>query len=173
MSRSPKATPGWPALGHSEWYRGKGSGLSFLYFQHDFPKGSRYKLVTWAVVNITKWEHNIKKKRPVATVTSTSSSVNEISSHPVATIMGFTSNPARYTTINASTILSKDDEEEEELDSDVHICNTLIKIIDSPVIIPPKVDEADTPLTVPHLFWWASCSPINDLLIPYSMSVLI
>ena len=81
--------------------------------------------------------------------------------------MGFTSNPSRYTTINASTILSKDDEEEEELDSDVHICNTLIKIIDSPVIIPPKVDEADTPLTVPHLFWWASCSPVNDLLLTF------
>ena len=76
--------------------------------------------------------------------------------------MGFTSNPAGYTAINTSDILSEDDEED-ELNSNVHACNVLIESIDDPVITPPKANDTHAPLTVPHLFWRVSCSPINDL----------
>ena len=118
----------------------------------DFPKGSGYKPVTQVVVNVAHCEHDSKKKWPVATIASTSSSANDIDSHPVATIMGFALNLAGYTTINTSDVLSKDDEED-KLNSDVRACNALIESIDGPVITPPKANNTRAPLTVPHLFW--------------------
>ena len=75
--------------------------------------------------------------------------------------MGFTSNPTGYTTINASDVPEYD--EEDKLNSDVRACNMLIESIDNPVITLPKANNTCVPLTVPHLFWRASCSPINDL----------
>ena len=72
--------------------------------------------------------------------------------HPVAAVMGFTSNPTGYTTNNASDILS-DEDEEDELNSDVCTCNTIIEGIDDNVIILPKVDEPHAPMTVLHMFW--------------------
>ena len=124
--------------------------------------GSGYKPVTQAVVDVAHHEHDSKKKWPVAAIASTSSSANDVDSHPVATIMGFALNPTSYTTINASDVLSEDDEED-ELNSDVCACNVLIESIDDPVITPPKANNTCAPLTVPHLFWQASCSPINNL----------
>ena len=53
----------------------------------DFPKGSRYKLVTQAVVDIAHRKHNMKKKHPVATVASIPSSTNDATPHPVAADM--------------------------------------------------------------------------------------
>ena len=52
MSQSPKATPGWPALGHSEWYWGKESGLSFLYVENPFSGPNHY--TSAIVVRTTK-----------------------------------------------------------------------------------------------------------------------
>ena len=126
----------------------------------DFPKGSRYKPVTQAVVNIAHHEHDTKKKHPVAAITSISSSMNDVTPHPVATIMGFASNPARYATANTYDVLSED--EDDELDSDVGTCNALIESIDDPVATLPKADENQAPLTVPHLFWRASYLPTDD-----------
>ena len=79
---------------------------------------------------------------------------------PVAAVMGFASNPTGYPTANAIDVLSGD--ENDELDSDVRTCNALIESIDDPVTTPPKVDENQVPLTVPHLFWRASYSPTGD-----------
>ena len=107
------------------------------------------------VVNITCCEHEAKKKYPVATITSISSPVNDMSSHPIAAVMGFTSNTVGYTMNNASDVLS-DEDEEDELSSDVHACNTIIESIDSAVVTLPKADKSLAPLTVPHMFWWAS-----------------
>ena len=132
----------------------------------DFPKGSRYKPVTQAVFDVTCYKHGSKKKWPVATIASTSSSASDVDSYPVAAIMGFASNPTRYTAINTSDVLSKGDEED-KLDSDVCACNTLIESIDNPVITPPKANNTHAPLTVPHLFWQASCSPINNRLLTF------
>ena len=128
----------------------------------NFPKGSGYKPVTQTVVNVAHRKHDSKKKQPVAAITSTSSSANDVDLHPVAAIMGFASNTASYTAINTSDVLSKDNEED-ELNSNVHACNVLIESIDNPVITPPKANNTCAPLTVPHLFWQVSCSPINDL----------
>ena len=117
----------------------------------DFPKGSGYKPVTQAVVNIACREHDTKKKHPVATIASISSSMNDTTPHPIAAVMGFASNPARYAAANTSNILS--DDENDELDSDVNTCNTLIESIVDPVATLPKADESQAPLTVPPLFW--------------------
>ena len=78
----------------------------------DFPKGSGYKPVTQTVVNIARREHDTKKKHPVATIASISSSTSDATPHPVAAVMGFASNPAGYVAANASDILSDDEEDE-------------------------------------------------------------
>ena len=81
--------------------------------------------------------------------------------------MGFASNPAGYTTNNVSDVLL-DKDEEDELNSDVHTCNAIIGSIDGAVITPPKVDEHHAPMTVPHLFWCTSYSPVGDLPITFN-----
>lgn len=119
------------------------------------------------VVNIAHCEHETKKKCPVATIFSISSSMNNMDSHAIATVMGFTSNPAGYTTSDAFDILSHEDEED-ELNSNVHTCNAIIESMDDTVIILPKADEHHVPMTVPYLFWWTSYSPVGDLLITFN-----
>ena len=126
----------------------------------DFPKGSGYKPVTQTVVDIAHREHDTKKKHPVAAIASISSSMSDATPHPVATVMGFTSNPTGYVAANASNVLS--DDKEDELHSDVCTCNALIESIEDPEATPPKADESQAPLTVPHLFWHASYSPPDD-----------
>ena len=126
----------------------------------DFPEGSGYKPVTQTVVDIAHREHDVKKKHPVAAIASISSSTSDATPHPVAAVMGFTSNPTGYMAANASDVLS--DDEEDELHSDVRTCNALIESIEDPEATPPTVDESQAPLTVPHLFWHASFSPPDD-----------
>ena len=81
---------------------------------------------------------------------------------PVAAVMGFTSNPARYTVNNVSNVLS-DDDKEDELNSNVHTCTAIIESIDEAAVTPPKVDKSLAPLTVPHMFWQVSYSPVDNL----------
>ena len=126
----------------------------------DFPKGSGYKPVTQAVVDIAHCEHDTKKKHPVAAIASIPSPTNDATLHPIAAVMGFASNPAGYPVANAADVLSRD--EDDELDSDVCTCNALIESIDDPVATLPKADENQAPLTVPHLFWRASYLPTDD-----------
>ena len=123
----------------------------------DFPKGSGYKPVTQTIVDIAHCEHDTKKKHPVAAIPSISSSTSDVTPHPVAAVMGFASNPAGYTAANTSNVLS--DDKEDELHSNVRTCNALIKSIEDPEATPPKADESQAPLTMPHLFWHASYSP--------------
>ena len=119
------------------------------------------------VVDVTHHEHKTTKKCPIATISSISSLTNTIDSHPVAAVMGFTSNPTGYTANNISDVLS-DEDEEDELDSDAHTCNTIIKNIDSTVITLPKADECHAPMTVWHLFWCTYYSPLGDLPINFN-----
>ena len=141
----------------------------------DFPKGSGYKPVTQNVVDAARREHETKKKRPIAALTSasgltsTSASVtsNESNSHPVAAVMGYASNPAGYAASNRTDILSND-EEEDELSSDVRVHTAaIIEGVDDAIPTPLKAGESRAPLMVPHMFWRASCSPINNLPITF------
>ena len=84
----------------------------------------------------------------------------------ITAVMGFASNPTGYTTNNVSDILL-DEDEEDELNSDVCTCNAIIESIDGTVITLPKVDEHHTPMTVPHLFWCTSYFPVGDLPITF------
>ena len=79
---------------------------------NDFPKGTGYKAVTQASVDAMQRAHKAKTKKTINTMGP--------SSHPVATIMGYTSNPVGYPTNYSSAVLSNN-EDEDELDfSEVH-----------------------------------------------------
>ena len=134
----------------------------------DFPKGTNYKPVTQAVVDSARRAHeSSKSKKAVAAVTPASSSTNASagpSSHPVAAVMGYATNPAGYNGKYPSAVFASDDSDEDQLDSD-DVCRAIAAFVEplhEDTTVPPMPLKADlensAPLTVPHLFWRASAS---------------
>ena len=146
----------------------------------DFPRGTNYKPITQGVVDAFHHTHDSSKsKKSVATVTPASSSTNASagpSSHPVATVMGYVTNPAGYNRKYPSAVFVSDDADEDQLDSDVcHPIAAFVEPLDENTTVPPMSLKADlelsAPLTVPHLFWHASALPPNSF--PMTFDCLI
>ena len=146
----------------------------------DFPRGTNYKPVTQGVVDAPHCTHDSSKsKKSVATVTPASSSTNASagpSSHPVATVMGYVTNPAGYNRKYPSAVFVSDDADEDQLDSDVcHPIAAFVERLDENTTVPPMSLKADlkhsAPLTVPHLFWCALALPPDSF--PMTFDCLI
>ena len=138
---------------------------------NDFPKGTGYKPITQARVDAARRAHENKTKKTIGAVTPATSTAGP-SSHPIAAIMGYTSNPVGYQANYSSAVLS-DKEDEDELDSS-EVCGRLAAIVKDVNNVAPdslnllKADsEFVAPLTVPHMFWHASASAPNSLPIQF------
>ena len=111
----------------------------------------------------------MKSKKPVGAVTAgITNTAAGPSMHPVATVMGYTSNPVGYTANYLLAILTDDDGEDKLDSSEVHThVAAIIVNVDSTapnIFNLPKVDcDHVAPLTVSHIFWCASVSPPNSL----------
>ena len=86
---------------------------------NDFPKGTGYKLVTQAGVDTARRAHENKMKKTISAVTPATLTTGP-SSHPIAAIMGYASNPVGYQANYSSAVLSNKEDEDELDSSEVH-----------------------------------------------------
>ena len=76
---------------------------------NDFPKGTGYKAVTQAGVDAMRCAHETKTKKTISAVAPVlSNATTGPSSHPVAAIMDYTSNPVGNPVNYSSAVLSND-----------------------------------------------------------------
>ena len=136
---------------------------------NDFPKGTRYKAVTQASVNAMWHAHETKTKKMINAVAPASSNATVgPSSHPVATVMGYASNPVGYPVNYLSTVLSDNEDENELNSSGVHgQLAVIIKDVSNAAPDSLNLLKADSefvaPMTVPHMFWHTSASLPDSL----------
>ena len=138
------------------------------------------KPITQATVDTACHAHQSRTKKPIGSVAPASSSMSAAqsetagpSSHPVAAIMGYASNPVGYST-NYSSMVLIDDDEEDQLDSS-EVCGHVTAIIEG--VNSAALDSINllkagsdllAPLTIPHMFWQASVSPPNAFPIQFN-----
>ena len=134
---------------------------------NDFPKGTGYKPITQAGVDTARRAHENKMKKTIGAITPATLTAGP-SSHPVAAIMRYASNPVGYQ-VNYSLAVLSDKEDEDELDSsEVHgQLAAIVKDVNN--VMPDSLNllKADSefvaPMMVPHMSWRASASAHNSL----------
>ena len=138
---------------------------------NNFPKGTGYKPVTQAGVNATHCAHENKTKKTISTITPATLTVGP-SSHPVAAVMGYTSNPVGYQANYSLAVLSGKEDKDELNSSEVRgQLAAIVKDVNN--VVPDSLNllKADSefvaPMTVPHMFWHASTSMPNSLPIQF------
>ena len=128
---------------------------------NDFPKGTGYKPITQGTVNAACHIHEAKTTKTNSTVipASLSATVGP-SSHSVAAVVGYASNPVGYTANYSSAVLFNN-EDEDELDSS-EVCDQLAAVVEDIKNAAPNSSnllKADSeflaPIMVPHMFWRA------------------
>ena len=138
---------------------------------NNFPKGTRYKVVTQATIDTARHLYKSRLKKPVGAITTTS--INATvgpSSHPIAAIMGYSSNPTGYAANYSLAVLTDDEDVDELASSEVHKHTHAAVIVENIDVAAPNNAcplMADTnplaPITVPHMFWCASVLPPDSL----------
>ena len=138
---------------------------------NDFSKGSGYKVVTQATIDAARHVHESRSKKPVGTIATTSTNTTMgPSAHPVAAIMGYSSNPTGYMVNYSSAVLTNDEEVDELASSEGHKFTHAAAVVENVDVAAPNnacLLTANTnpvaPITVPHMFWHASVSPPDSL----------
>lgn len=134
---------------------------------NDFPNATKYRVLTQTFINAIK-QH---LKKPLAAVLNNNKSEENVAAvpHPVAIMMGSSNNPIAYMPSNTSNVIKGNSDS----DNSMSVVAIAVSITD-PLCLVDMLKASDpqkiAPLTVPHLYWWAS---ISRLEFPLTVNTLI
>jgi hypothetical protein len=127
-----------------------------------FPSATVYKPLSQADVDRIK---HTRASKPITSVTSTASTFtsNDQNIHPVAVVMGSSSNPVTYIPINKSNVIGSANNSIDSNESVSTVASTIVGSVMATALQPSTMlDHCNAPLCLPHFMWECSANGADN-----------